>query len=222
MRALIIANGTHRAREQLRRLARSVTLIVAADGGADVAAGAGIRPHLLVGDMDSITPATRARLAGAGVTLRLVPREKDLTDTELALRVAREHGATEVVVAAPFGGRVDHTVAHVFLLFLARAMRLQMSLMDGYTEARLADGRTVLDGAVGDLVSLIPLSARVVGITTFGLRYPLARAGLVRGTTRGVSNVIVETPAGLERVRAGDLLIVHTRRSPRRAGDSRA
>jgi thiamine pyrophosphokinase len=222
VRALVIANGTHRARGQLRRLARSAQLVIAADGGADIAAGGGVRPHLLVGDMDSITGATRARLARTGVKLRVVPREKDLTDTELALRVAREHGAREVVVAAPFGGRVDHVVAHIFLLFLARAMRIRMSLMDGYTEARLADGRTVLDGAVGDLVSLIPLSARVEGITTFGLRYPLARAGLRRGTTRGVSNVITELPAGLERVRAGDLLVVHTRRSPSRGSHGRA
>jgi thiamine pyrophosphokinase len=147
---------------------------------------------------------------------------KDQTDTELALGIAREHGATEVVVAAPFGGRVDHAVAHIFLLFLARKMGIGMRLVDADTEARLVEGRTVLDGAAGDLVSLIPLSARVEGITTFGLRYPLAGARLVRGTTRGISNVIVKTPAGLARVRAGDLLVVHTRRRPLRASRRRA
>lgn len=222
MRALVIANGAGSARGPLRRLARAARLVIAADGGAEVAWGAGIRPDLLVGDMDSITPATRARLARAGVRLRVVPREKDLTDTELALDVAREHGATEVVVAAPFGGRVDHAVAHIFLLLLARAMGIRMCLVDGDTEARLADGRTVLDGAVGDLVSLIPLSPRVEGITTFGLRYPLAGERLVRGRTRGISNVIVTSPAGIERVRAGDLLIVHTRRHVPRAPHRRA
>lgn len=222
MRALIIANGAGRARRQLRLLARSVDLIIAADGGAEAAARAGVRPHLLVGDMDSITPATRARLRRARVELHTVPVEKDLTDTELALGIARERGATNVTLAAAFGGRVDHAVANLFLLLLARGMGIRLTLVDGRTEARLAEGRTVLHGAVGDLVSLIPLSDAVENITTFGLQYPLTNERLVRGATRGMSNVIVEVPAGLGRVESGDLLVVHTRRrlvrAPRRRG----
>ena len=71
---------------------------------------------------------------------------------------------------------------------------------------------------VGDLVSLIPLTPLVEGISTVGLRYPLRDEPLVRGATRGMSNVVVARPAGLAAVGAGDLLLVHTRkrlRSPR-------
>ena len=217
MRALIIANGASRARGQLRLLARSAQLIIAADGGADAAARAGVRPHLLVGDMDSISRGARARLTRAGIEMRTVPAAKDLTDTELALQIARRRGATDVSLAAALGGRADHALANLLLLLLAHRMGVRLTLVDGRTEVRLADDRVALDGAVGDLVSLIPISEVVERVTTFGLQYPLADERLVRGETRGISNVITAVPAGLERPGSGDLLVVHRRRRLPRA-----
>jgi len=212
VRALIIANGASKARGQLRLLARSAQLIIAADGGADAAARARVRPHLLVGDMDSVSPATRARLTRAGVEIRTVPAAKDLTDTELALQIARQRRATDVTLAAGLGGRADHALANLLLPLLAHRMGVRLTLVAGRTEVRLADGRVQLDGAVGDLVSLIPLSEAVEHVTTFGLRYPLVGERLARGETRGISNVIAAVPAGLDPVGSGDLLVVHTRR----------
>jgi thiamine pyrophosphokinase len=187
-------------------------LVIAVDGGADIAARAGVDPDILIGDMDSVTPATRARLEARGTDVREVPAEKDQTDTELALEIAAQRGASEVWLAAALGGRVDHAVANLLLVFLARQLGVRLCLVDGLTEAYLVGGPFVLDARVGDLVSLIPLTPVVEGIKTIGLRYPLQDESLVRGTTRGVSNVVVATPAGLAAVGAGDLLLVHTRK----------
>lgn len=215
MRVLIVANGMGRARRQLQLLARSADLVVAVDGGADIAARAGVDPHVLIGDMDSVTPATRAHLEAHGTDVREVPAEKDQTDSELALEMAARQGASEVWLAAALGGRVDHAVANLLLLFLARQLGVRLCLVDGRSEAYLAGGPFVLDARVGDLVSLIPLTPLVEGIKTVGLRYPLRDEPLVRGATRGISNVVVARPAGLEAVGAGDLLLVHTRQRRR-------
>jgi len=212
VRALIIASGTSRARAQLRLLARSAQLIIAADGGADAAVGAGVRPHVLIGDMDSVRAGTLARFKRARVEVRTAPPDKDQTDTQLALEFARQRGATDVTLVGALGGRVDHAIANVLLLVLARGMGIRLTLVAGRTELRLADGRVQLDGAVGDLVSLIPLSEAAEHVTTFGLRYPLVGERLVRGETRGISNVITALPAGLDPLGSGDLLVVHTRR----------
>lgn len=215
MRALIIANGRGGARRQLQALARSVDLIIAADGGAEAAVRAGLHPHALVGDMDSVTPATRARLGAAGTELRIVPREKDRTDAELALELAAGRGATEAWLAAGLGGRADHALANVFLVLRARELGVRMRLVDGPTQAYLVEGPLELDGDVGDLISLIPLSPSVAAITTFGLRYPLTNEPLMRGATRGMSNVIDAIPAGISRLEGGDLLLIHTRQRRR-------
>ncbi len=216
MRILIIANGTRRARRQLQSLARSAALVIAADGGAEIAERAGVSPHLLIGDMDSVPAPTRDRLASLGIEIQATSPDKDQTDAELALEIAAARGASEVWLAAALGGRVDHTLANLLLPLLARRLGVRLRLVDGRTEAHLAEGPVVLNARVGDLVSLIPLSPAVEGITTVGLRYPLRDEPLVRGATRGISNVVVSTPAGLAGVGAGDLLLVHTR-TPRRA-----
>jgi thiamine pyrophosphokinase len=211
VRVLIVANGTGRSRRQLQVLARSADLVIAADGGADIATRAGVDPHVLIGDMDSVTPATRARLEAHGTDVREVPPEKDQTDAELALEIAARRGASEVWLSAGLGGRVDHAAANLLLVFLARQLGVRLCLVDGRTEAYLVGGPFALDARVGDLVSLIPLSPLVEGIKTVGLRYPLRDEPLVRGATRGISNVVVAKPAGLAAVGAGDLLLVHTR-----------
>jgi len=212
VRVLIVANGTGRSRRQLQLLARSADLVIAADGGADIAARAGVDPHVLIGDLDSVPPATRARLEAHGADICEVPTEKDQTDTELALEMAARRGASEVWLAAALGGRVDHAVANLMLLFLARELGVRLCLVDGRSEAYLVGGPFVLDARAGDLVSLIPLTPLVEGIKTVGLRYPLQDEPLVRGATRGISNVVVARPAGLAAVGAGDLLLVHTRK----------
>ena len=51
------------------------------------------------------------------------------------------------------------------------------------------DGAEVrLLGRPGDLVSLLPLHGPACGVTTVGLRYPLAGEDLAAGSSRGVSN----------------------------------
>ncbi len=215
MRILIIANGTGRARRHLQSLARSADLVIAADGGAETAARAGVAPDLLVGDMDSVTPATRARLASRGIEIRATSADKDQTDTELALEIAAGRGASEVWLAAALGGRADHALANLLLPLLARRLGVRLRLIDGRTEAYLVEGPVVLDARVGDPVSLIPLSPLVEGIMTVGLRYPLSDEPLVGGATRGISNLVVSIPAGLSGVGPGDLLLVHTHQRTR-------
>lgn len=69
-------------------------------------------------------------------------------------------------------------------------------------------GLDVIDGKKGDLVSLLPFDARVEGVATEGLEYPLRGETLERGSTRGVSNVMLEERAQVLSTR-GKLLIVH-------------
>jgi hypothetical protein len=66
-----------------------------------------------------------------------------------------------------------------------------------------------LGGRIGDLVSLLPLGDGVVGVTTRGLRYPLADEPLPAGPARGLSNVRDREDAAVT-VQAGLLLIVES------------
>jgi len=85
MRAIIFANGEFPDPQGVRNLLRPDDLIIAADGGTRHALAAGVIPHIVVGDLDSLSPDEQARVEAAGSQIvRFSPR-KDETDLELAL-----------------------------------------------------------------------------------------------------------------------------------------
>lgn len=215
MTALIITQGPARRRRALRRLAAQADLVVVADGGARAARAAGIVPDLLVGDLDSLDDASARWASRRSIRGRVFPPEKNATDAELALRLAVQRGAREIVIFGPLSGRMDQALANVFLVVAARALGSRARLTDGRAFVWLASRTTRIDGRRGDLVSLLPLSPRVRGIVTTGLRYPLNQGTLRQGFTRGISNEIVSLPASV-RVAKGDLLLIHT---PKRLRD---
>jgi thiamine pyrophosphokinase len=84
-------------------------LVLAADGGANLCQAWGWPVDTVVGDMDSVDAAVRRQLEAQGTPFVVSPVDKDETDLELALRLALQRGATELVIAGALGARIDHT-----------------------------------------------------------------------------------------------------------------
>jgi len=212
MRTIIFANGDLPDPPACRDLLRPGDLILAADGGAANAVAAGVTPHMVIGDVDSLDPALRAELEAAGTRLIQHPTDKDETDLELALLYAVEQGADEILILAALGGRLDQTVANVLLLAHPALIGVRVQIVEGNQTAFLVRERAVIHGRPGDGVSLLPLGGDAVGVTADGLRWPLRDETLRFGLARGVSNVLRGRRARL-RVREGMLLCVVTRRA---------
>jgi thiamine pyrophosphokinase len=213
--ALIVADGDIPERTALERLLPpgGPDLIVAADGGALKASALGFVPHVVVGDADSLSAAAAEEMRRAGAEVIVYPAAKDESDTELALRMAVERGATELLVVGAFGGaRLEHTIANLLLLCLPELAGRAVRLADDASVVRLLTGpaTVTVDGEVGDLVSLLALTPLVEGVTTTGLAYPLNDEPLHQGPARGLSNVITDAGATVS-ARNGRLLLVHTR-----------
>lgn len=220
--AIILADGDVPSRRLLDEAwpdwADGTELVVAADGGAQHAAGLDLAIDLWVGDGDSVDAAQLALLEAGGVRLHRVPTDKDATDTELAIEIALGAGAHRLAIVGALGGaRLDHALANVLLLatvpagvdavlYDGRASRI--SLMAAPDRDGLPVGRS-FTGRMGDIVSLIPIDGAASGVTTQGLRFPLAGEALELGRTRGVSNVRTAESAlvGLE---SGRLLVIET------------
>ena len=216
MRALVIADGAPPDRAALDRAwpgwDDGLELVVAADGGARHAAALGRSIDRWVGDGDSLGSDGVAALRAAGVPVRLVPVDKDASDTELAVLEALDLGADDVTIVGALGGaRFDHGLANVTLLDAPALVGRQARLLEPGARVSLLRGpsTTVLEGQAGDLVTLLPLGDDADGVTTEGLRYPLADETLSAGRTRGLSNARL---AGRSRIsiRGGRLLVVET------------
>ena len=85
MRALVFANGTCPNRQVARQLAAEANLIVCANGGTHHALSLGVRPDVVIGDLDSLTDEARRDLERHGAAICPHPVRKDQTDLELAL-----------------------------------------------------------------------------------------------------------------------------------------
>ena len=210
-RAVIFANGVLPNLAAARALLRADDYLIAADGGARHLERLGLRPHLLVGDMDSLSAAEVEALEQAGTTVRRYPPAKDETDLELALREAQRAGLREMIVLAGMGGRMDQSLGNLYLLLQPAYITADARLDDGCVEAFWVRHRAVVQGRPGDTVSLLPLLGPVEGILTRGLRYPLRGETLYPEHTRGISNEMLETEATVA-VTQGLLLCLHERK----------
>lgn len=211
MRAAILGNARLRPSPALRRFLRGTDLVICADGGVRAARALHIAPHVVIGDFDSAAAGALAWARRRGARVIGHPRDKDKTDTQLAVEYALDAGARELDLLGVLGGRWDHALANVGLLTHAAIRGRLARILHARTELFLAAARTVVAGRAGDLVSLIPLSGTAAGITTRGLKYSLANARLRIDSTRGVSNEIIAPPAVVS-VRRGWLLVVVTHR----------
>lgn len=210
MRAVIFVNGEVNDYAALARWLRPGDYLIGADGGTRHMLALGLRPDVVVGDLDSLPQADIDRLAAAGVAMERHPVAKDQTDLEIAVERGLRDGATEILLLGALGGRLDQTLANLLLL-AQREWPAPIRLAEGQQIAQVMRGgdRLVLHEAIGNTVSAIPLSPQVTGITYTGLEYPLEHATLAMGSTRGVSNVIAHSPATIT-IDSGLLLIVHT------------
>jgi thiamine pyrophosphokinase len=212
MISLIFSGGTCRDVEFYRGFIKDAGLIIAADGGGEILAALNAVPHVLIGDMDSIGPDTAASLKDRGVEVIEAEPEKDFTDTELAVRLAVDRGATDITILAAIGTRLDHTLANVSLLLFAHDRGIRARIVNEDQQAYLltADVTNPIAGKIGDTVSLIALSDPVTGVTTHDLKYPLKEAELKLLSPLGVSNEISGKNPCVE-FREGRLLLIKVR-----------
>jgi len=211
MRAVIAVNGTISEYAAVTAQLRADDYLIGADGGTLHLLAMERRPHVIVGDLDSLPADILDDLVAQGVHIERHRRDKDQTDLELALERAIADGATEVILIGALGGRLDQTLANLLIL-AQRAWTAPIRLVEGDQVAEIlhGPGALKLHGQPGATVSLIPLSAVVTGITYRGLRYPLENATLAFGSTRGVSNEFDELTATIS-IDDGMALIISTR-----------
>jgi len=181
--------------------------LACADGGSNYARRLGLRPDLVVGDMDSVTPETLAWLRALGTTMSVFRHDqKQESDTELALLSAVRTGAREIAILGALGGRLDHELANLALLALPELVGCDVCVWDGNVAVcLLRAGKNKIQGKPGSLVSLIPFGGDARGVTTTGLQYPLHNETLLLNHSRGISNVMLAEEAT---VKIGDGLLL--------------
>lgn len=199
-RCFIFAAGTFFG---LRERPAEGDLIIAADAGYRNCSAAGLTPHLLLGDFDSMDqPEDFANVLRS-------PVEKDDTDTMLAVKTGLEKGCKEFYLYGGTGGkRLDHTLANLqTLLYLRRRGARGYLYDDDFVWTAIENEELTVEKTVEwGFFSAFCLGDRAEGVDEEGFQYPLRDAVLTPEFPIAVSNHILK-PRARVAVRKGVLIV---------------
>ena len=175
MDALIVGNRP--LSKNIIELSRN-KLIVAADGGADRLLEYEILPDKVIGDLDSISDKTATKLED----WLILNKDIQKTDLEKAVEYAIERGSKKIQIVGWSGGRIDHTIAALGLVFDSR-----IELIDDRFTVKCISNLEIIEDEKGTLFSLIAVPEARVSIA--GARWELDHEKLKMGG-RGIHNEI--------------------------------
>ncbi|PKM96038.1 MAG: thiamine diphosphokinase [Firmicutes bacterium HGW-Firmicutes-1] len=211
MKTIIVTGGylpLDFLKEQIKK--RQVELIICADSGADALYNAGILPDVLLGDFDSVDEEVFNSFVQQGIKTVRFSAEKDLTDTHIAIKYAIKQGSKKIIILGATGLRIDHTLANIYMLekFIRHA---HLKIVDTKNSIELvSDGSSrIYHKKDYKYISLIPISRKVYGVTTEGLKYKLQDATLLRNSSFGISNEILSEQGAIT-IKKGLLAIVQS------------
>jgi thiamine pyrophosphokinase len=177
--------------------------VIAADGGYDLALKAQIKPDLLLGDFDSVVNNDTQN-----ITVLEFSKDKDYTDTQLAISEGLIRGYKNFVIVGGIGGRLDHTIANISLLKLLNNNDADGFMIDNETKVLfLKNCHRIIKKDECKFLSLFSYSPVSEGVSIEGVKFPLINAQISNSFPIGISNEITEQQAKIS-VQKGELLII--------------
>lgn len=201
MKAVILCDGDIPQKAIIEQELLDTKLLIAADGGAYHAQKLGVSPKVIIGDLDSY------KVTGNETAAVIHDKDQETNDLEKALDWALKYSANDIIVFGATGKRLDHTLKNLSVLLQFDPKFDSIVLMDDYAVMKIIQSPFKGMFEPGTILSLFPLSGKVEGITTRGLKYPLKNEDLENGIRDGSSNEAIEKTVEIE-FKKGDLLLL--------------
>lgn len=162
-------------------------LVYCCDGAYKWAHGR-VRTDKTVGDFDSLGYVPDPVHDG------IYPAEKNFTDGEIALLELMEKGVDQIEIYGGGGGREDHFLGNLHLLYRAHAGGAECKMITARSVIFPASGKIFLGDYAGKTVSVLPFGGSLNIMDFRGLKYSYPES--VRyGECRGISNVVLSGDA---------------------------
>lgn len=186
--------------------------IIAADSGLKYIDELGLVPDMILGDYDSVGNDLLDKYKSTDI--KTYPREKDYTDTHIAIINALKTGASEIYILGATGTRMDHTFTNICNMKAALDCDVPCFIYDKHNKIYIVNdlmGEAELSKAeqYGDYVSIVPLSEEAV-ISLTGFKYTLDNYVLHQGLSICQSNEIKEDEAVIK-INKGLLIVFETK-----------
>ena len=179
MKTLIILNGDCKSVAFLKSLSENFDKIICADGGYLHAVDAGVKFDMAVGDFDSSN-------LPADVKCIVFPKDKDLSDAEIAIEYAIENYGKDITLTCSLGKRLDHQLFNIFLLIKYPYLRVE----EYDTTVFLCESYNEFPGSEGKTVSFLPIEKSNISLKNF--KYNISNYDIAPGETVTLSNIALK------------------------------
>jgi thiamine pyrophosphokinase len=201
MKTLILCNGEPPPQNLFEEALKWADLFIAADGGGNTARSLDAAPDFVIGDLDSYR-------AKEDEEIELIhDTDQETNDLEKTLSFVKKRGGAHVKVLAATGLRLDQTLKNLSVLKQFNDQFQQLVFVDKHGTIQLLPHAYSKAIPVGTTVSLFPLSGKVTGVTTEGLKYSLNDEDLENGVRDGSSNRVAANLVSIT-YQKGDLLLI--------------
>ncbi|MEG1996244.1 MAG: thiamine diphosphokinase [Oscillospiraceae bacterium] len=184
----------------------STDFVIAVDYGYAHAINNNILPNLIVGDFDSYTGdlPTNTEIITA-------PKEKDDTDTLLAVKTALRRGYTDFCLLAALGARLDHQIANFSVAAFIAQSGAKCEMISSDTVVNTIKNTSIdIKNIDGYSLSVFSHSDKAFGVSIKNAKYSLENSTLSNLFPIGVSNCFLTDTATIS-VENGILHIVQSK-----------
>ncbi|MDX8045011.1 thiamine diphosphokinase [Gracilibacillus sp. S3-1-1] len=194
MKVGIVAGGPEKALASLTSYGEEIDVWIGADLGASYLLKSQLPIDIAIGDFDSISRAEKEHIKQASASFRQYPIEKNETDLELALEAALLKQPTSIYLFGVTAGRLDHELANIQMLYYLLERDIEGKIIDNKNILSVyKPGTYQIHATSKELISFIPLTLTVEGLTLKGFYYPLEDYTVKWGSTRCISNQLINS-----------------------------
>ena len=165
---------------------KSGDLVIGADKGYLNLKNAKIKPNVVIGDFDSYEGSVDCE------NIIRLPKIKDFTDGEVAIKYAIEQGYKTIYMYGAIGGALDHTIANIAHLKGYSEKGVNLVLFDGDNVLfAVHNGRISFSENSKGRISIFSATEISENVSLKGLFYELNNETLYSSVPLGVSNEFV-------------------------------
>ena len=189
--SVIIANGEFFASDRIIGVLQSASRIICADGGANHIVSTDFTPDLIIGDMDSLLPATKKKFNDVEI---IKDTNEDTTDLMKAVDHEVSLGINRIIFLGATGNRSDHSMAS-FSLLKRYSPFAYISILNKFSEIDYIKNSFTFESPVGRKISLMVMGG-ISSITSQGLKWEF-NGKSYNFSPFGISNEVQSSPVTL-------------------------
>mgnify|MGYP002626440075 CR=1 FL=1 len=205
VRCVIICGSPDTNAEFIKSFVKDTDYVICADSGYKTALSAGIEPDLFVGDFDSYSGEVKN-----SVEIVKLNTHKDDSDSMHCANLAFDRGFTDVALVGASGGRLDHTLANLYVLRYLSEKGVKASLeSDKETVQFLTPGEYNYKNK-GKTFSVFPFACDKTVVSYEGdVEYTASSLCLNSSQVVGLSNIFLGDNVKVRIISGNALIIVN-------------